>query len=287
MKPSSNSSLLITTHFDFMCAWDIIEVIKAGLPVRYIVIQRPPKAAINVTTTPLRLTKILLKNILRIEQPPQFYFKTIYYWAKRYANTIHPMFRFYRPYYWRKRKFLSEIRMLGKQIEIIETVDINDRQTYDLIARLKVDILLTIGGKILKPQIIDLALHHAINLHHGMLPQYRGLGQHYWAALNHDYDHIGTAVHKLTTRVDAGDVILQEACPTIEPTDSLEMLSLKNRIHGNKLLLKALSQLLKDHATFTPQPEPKKTNPKLTSQMLRRIQSELKQRGIPTGYAKL
>ena len=99
-----------------MCAWDIMEVIKAGLPVRYIVIQRPPKPAIQITTNPIHLSKILLKNILRVERPPQFYFKVIYYWAKRYASTIHPMFKFYLPYYWRKKKLLKEIQVLGKQV---------------------------------------------------------------------------------------------------------------------------------------------------------------------------
>ena len=62
-------------------------------------------------------------------------------------------------------------------------------------------------GGILKPQAIAIPTHGVINLHSGLLPDYRGVMATFWALLNAETE-IGTTLHYISDgSIDTGDII--------------------------------------------------------------------------------
>jgi hypothetical protein len=52
-----------------------------------------------------------------------------------------------------------------------------------------------------------------LNLHTGMLPEYRGVKSEFWTLYRHDYARIGWTLHYMTPRLDDGDVVLRGRVP--------------------------------------------------------------------------
>ena len=90
--------------------------------------------------------------------------------------------------------------------ETLETNDINEDTIYEHIKKINPDIIVIWGGYILKPRLLEIA-RHAINMHFGVVPYYRGVNGVQLAILNDDFDHIGITIHHAVSEVDAGEVI--------------------------------------------------------------------------------
>jgi len=79
------------------------------------------------------------------------------------------------------------------------------------------DMLMVLGG----PYISDRHLakfKRAINLHFGVLPQYRGSYTIEWACVKKDFKHVGFTIHEMTRHLDGGRI-----CKRICMTDSRGM----------------------------------------------------------------
>lgn len=71
-------------------------------------------------------------------------------------------------------------------------------------------IALVIGGKILSIETIQSFGGKWVNLHGGILPDYRGLDSEYWACRNCDFDKIGFTLHLLTEEIDKGQILMRQ-----------------------------------------------------------------------------
>ncbi|TLU67578.1 formyl transferase [Thalassotalea litorea] len=76
------------------------------------------------------------------------------------------------------------------------------------------DLIISIRfGKILQPDVIKVPRFGVINLHSGLLPQYRGVMATFWAMLNGEKE-IGTTLHTIDdSGIDTGQVIAQSRIP--------------------------------------------------------------------------
>lgn len=80
----------------------------------------------------------------------------------------------------------------------------------DLIVSSKPDLILSVNCNALLPNsIVDAAKFGGINLHQGSLPSYRGLMPIFYAQLNNE-EAAGSTVHRINSRFDCGDIIIQE-----------------------------------------------------------------------------
>ena len=52
-----------------------------------------------------------------------------------------------------------------------------------------------------------------LNLHTGVLPNYRGVKSEFWVLYEHDYGRIGWTLHYMAPRLDAGDIVLRGRVP--------------------------------------------------------------------------
>ena len=95
----------------------------------------------------------------------------------------------------------------------IGLTNINTDQ-HHLIEDFKPDLLISIRfGQILHEQTIQLARLGVINLHSGLLPEYKGVMASFWSMLNKE-EELGTTLHWVTDRkIDTGHVISKRRQP--------------------------------------------------------------------------
>ena len=102
----------------------------------------------------------------------------------------------------------------------IDLNDINNQDSINNIQKMAPDLIISIRyGVILKKPIIAIPKHGVINLHSGLLPNYRGVMATFWALLNGEKT-IGTTLHYIDdASIDTGSVIDQTEL-TVDPSRS-------------------------------------------------------------------
>lgn len=107
-----------------------------------------------------------------------------------------------------QQKFLTFNQIIKThKINIAEFQDIN-KDGIDYLKNWQADLVISVRyGKIFKGDIINIPKYGIINLHSGILPNYRGVMSTFWTMLNDD-DFIGTTLHKITdSEIDKGEII--------------------------------------------------------------------------------
>ncbi len=87
------------------------------------------------------------------------------------------------------------------------------------VAQFAPDIIATCTFHMILPEaLIRHAKTAAINFHPSLLPHYRGPTPTHWAII-HGESHAGVTIHRLTSKVDNGEVLLQQKIRLINQTD--------------------------------------------------------------------
>lgn len=131
-----------------------------------------------------------------------------------------------------------------KDFKIIGTNKI-DNEIISKISIVEFDCLVLVSyGKLLPPEVLNLAIGKSINVHPSLLPRYRGASPITSAILNGDTE-TGISIISISERLDEGDVFAQckFSIQNNETKDSLEekMISI-----GVPLLISVLDLLQKD-----------------------------------------
>tara|TARA_Y100001935_G_C17306388_1_gene512553 strand:+ start:366 stop:1025 length:660 start_codon:yes stop_codon:yes gene_type:complete len=74
----------------------------------------------------------------------------------------------------------------------------------------KNDIIISFGTRKLSKEFINDFDHKIVNLHRGIMEEYRGLDSNLWARYHKDYNNIGITLHYVNEFLDLGNIILQE-----------------------------------------------------------------------------
>jgi len=82
---------------------------------------------------------------------------------------------------------------------------VNSDETYEAIRAINPELIAVWGSNILSQRIVS-AGKNVINLHQGYCPHYRGTWANQYAVYNNDFLKIGVTIHKVSPRVDAGEV---------------------------------------------------------------------------------
>jgi len=98
------------------------------------------------------------------------------------------------------------IRENGIDVDIVDKI--NQADGPKSVSKFEPDLIVSIRfGQILRHNIIELPKHGVINLHSGLLPEYRGVMATFWAMLNKEKE-FGTTLHFIDSpKIDAGAVI--------------------------------------------------------------------------------
>ena len=90
--------------------------------------------------------------------------------------------------------------------------DYHSAETRALIAEAHADLGVVWGTNILKETVFRIPRLGCINLHQGLAPIYRGGPPIFWELFN-DERELGLTIHFVGSKVDSGDIIVQETIP--------------------------------------------------------------------------
>jgi|TARA_B100001964_G_C14225080_1_gene597235 methionyl-tRNA formyltransferase len=117
------------------------------------------------------------------------------------------------------------------KICLLDVYNINDKKVVELIREKSPDLILTFGCGILKDELFfNTPSVGIVNLHSGIVPDYRGVDNVYWCLYNKDPSKIGATIHYVDRTIDTGDVLIR-FYPEINPGDN-EMTLFNKTIMG-------------------------------------------------------
>lgn len=148
--------------------------------------------------------------------------------------------------FWRRKRVWKTFNELKKKhgLKVFETDDINSKKSIEKIKAWKPDVLVTLYfDQILKKEVIEIPKKAALNMHPGILPQYKGVWPEFWKMKNKE-KFAGVTIHHLTEGIDAGEIVAQIKFP-IKKEDTKFGLALKSAKHGTGLLADILKKLKK------------------------------------------
>lgn len=121
-------------------------------------------------------------------------------------------FLFYSLQYLFLKLFRPDVRSVLRAHDVkIENLhgSINSNTSLELISSYQPDLLISIASnQIFKSKLLNIATHGCINLHTGLLPNYRGLMPTFWAMRNGE-NEIGISVFEVDEGIDSGPIIVQ------------------------------------------------------------------------------
>ena len=90
------------------------------------------------------------------------------------------------------------------------TSDINDQDNVALLREIAPDFIFSFYYRnMIKPEVLAIPRHGALNLHGSYLPRYRGRVPVNWAVINGEAE-TGATLHYMVEKPDAGDIVDQE-----------------------------------------------------------------------------
>jgi methionyl-tRNA formyltransferase len=129
-----------------------------------------------------------------------------------------------------------------KSIPVYQPESIN---TPDGVAQLKAwgaELLVVAAyGQILSKEVLEAAPRGGINVHASLLPKYRGAAPVAWA-IYHGETRTGVTIIRMTTGLDAGDMLAQEAIDIL-PEETAGELEVRLAPLGARLALTVIDQL--------------------------------------------
>lgn len=154
--------------------------------------------------------------------------------------------------------------------------EINSEEVREILISNEVELLILTTVHIIKPIIIDIDGLTILNAHTGWLPKYRGLDANLKAL--RDGHQLGLSVHKVTKKIDAGEIYLRESFQVdSDDGDILKQMDEKELQLSGKLFVEAINLMSRDMLKPIAQDEPLgKYEPRLTKQERNRIIRDFK-----------
>ena len=97
-------------------------------------------------------------------------------------------------------------------IPVFYVENYHTQSSIDLMQKCNADLGVIFGTNIVKEIVFSIPKLGSINLHQGLAPYYRGGPPVFWELFN-DENEVGITVHFVASKVDTGDIILQETVP--------------------------------------------------------------------------
>lgn len=123
--------------------------------------------------------------------------------------------------------------------------DINNPNSPDFLKALRdraPDAVVSVACPfILKDEFLKTPAMGCINIHHAPLPRYKGMMPTFWQ-LYHGEKQVGVTVHTMVSKIDEGQILLQESLP-VEAGETLDSLIRRSKRHGAHCMAKVLKRL--------------------------------------------
>ena len=107
-------------------------------------------------------------------------------------------------------RFFPGSNELNKNVKVTKCPagGLNDLSKVDLENALNSDLFIVFGSSFIKGWLCDFLVHkHALNLHVGISPYYRGSACNFWAVYDGNPNFVGATWHLLTQGLDNGPIL--------------------------------------------------------------------------------
>ncbi|MEW6996098.1 formyl transferase [Colwelliaceae bacterium BS250] len=149
-------------------------------------------------------------------------------------------------------KYLSFAQISDKlEGRVAELNNINCESGLDILATQQPELIVSIRfGVIIKADVIAIPKHGVINLHSGVLPNYRGVMASFWALLN-DEPQLGTTLHFINdATIDTGEIIATSLIKAqVEQSYLWHVLELYKQ--GAQLIIETIQKISNDQPLLT------------------------------------
>jgi methionyl-tRNA formyltransferase len=154
-----------------------------------------------------------------------------------------------------------------RNVQVFQPEKINTPEGVAYLQSLKPDLLVVAAyGQILSNEVLSAARLGGINVHASLLPKYRGAAPVAWA-IYHGEAESGVTIIRMTTGLDAGDVLAQEKL-TIGPAETAGDLEVRLAPLGARLAMQVIELLARGSVTGAKQDRSLVTKaPKLTKEL--------------------
>tara|TARA_Y100000814_G_scaffold52234_2_gene32488 strand:- start:3974 stop:4696 length:723 start_codon:yes stop_codon:yes gene_type:complete len=146
-----------------------------------------------------------------------------------------------------KIQFKSNFKDLKSTKYLCESLDIpyfraehNSDDSVDYIKRVQPDVGIILGARILSNNIIKLFKRGILNIHHGFIPENRGLNTMQWAILRNQKQAVTS--HFIDQNIDLGEIIESLEIP-VNTSDSLENINDRINEYEQRILISSLSKI--------------------------------------------
>ena len=154
-----------------------------------------------------------------------------------------------------------------KSVPIVQPESINTPEGAAQLRSLNADLLVVAAyGQILSREVLEASKLGGINVHASLLPRYRGAAPIAWAIYRGETES-GVTIIRMSTGLDAGDILAQEATP-IGPNETAGELESRLSVIGGRLALQVIDRLAQGPIQGTQQDKALATKaPKLTKEV--------------------
>lgn len=136
------------------------------------------------------------------------------------------------------------------QFMTVEKGMINSEKVKKAIIEKEIDTIFVFGSSILKEEIFN-SVDKCINIHTGLIQEYRGVDSNFWCIFENKPESIGVTIHKVNKGIDTGNILLQSRVP-LRFNDKYEDIFLRSCEVGVDILSKNIEKVL--HNKIVPKP---------------------------------
>jgi methionyl-tRNA formyltransferase len=104
------------------------------------------------------------------------------------------------------RKLAERYAEVPAQTQFLETSSPNSPETFELLQRIRPDLIVARCKHILRKQIFQLASRGTFVMHPGICPEYRNAHGCFWALVRGDTENVGMTLLRIDCGVDTGPV---------------------------------------------------------------------------------
>lgn len=110
------------------------------------------------------------------------------------------------------------------KIPVIKATNVNDNKVIQWVKKMDIDLIINMRTRyIYQKEILSIPTFGCVNIHHGILPKYRGLYCDLYALFENR--QAGFSIHEMTDKLDDGRIIYKKSISKVGEKDYIEYLS--------------------------------------------------------------
>jgi folate-dependent phosphoribosylglycinamide formyltransferase PurN len=132
--------------------------------------------------------------------------------------------------------------------QVIEVPNVNSEAAKEALRRLRCDLGISIGNRVIQPDVFSIPRLGSINLHHGRIPDYRGGPPAFWELYEGEAE-MGVSVHWVDAQLDHGAVVAATAIPVLNGDDPKTLMERAYTVDA-ELVAKTVEEIATGGARF-------------------------------------